>query len=161
MLVLAGTLGVAALVVGRGLTGSREPVAVASAQLDSPIVHAAPTVPARVSPTRVETPSLPPVVEAPPPVAAAKAPTRARPRPRRAVVEVHAPRPEPREAADGQVAPIAGDLEVGVDPEAPGLLDLELHVQRERAREGVERGAEVRAGGGHADEAATAHESGP
>ena len=100
MLVLAGTLGVAALVVGRGLTGSREPVAVASAQLDSPIVHAAPTVPARVSPTRVETPSLPPVVEAPPPVAAAKAPTRARPRPRRAVVEVHAPRPEPREAAD-------------------------------------------------------------
>ena len=67
---------------------------------------------------------------------------------------------QPGEAADGQVAPVAGDLQVGVDREAPGLLDLELHVQRERAREGVEPRAEVRARGGHADEAATAHRGG-
>ena len=67
---------------------------------------------------------------------------------------------EPGEAAHGEVAPVARDLEVGLHAEAPGLLDLELHVQRQRAREGVEPGAEVRAGGGHADEAAAAHRGG-
>jgi hypothetical protein len=67
---------------------------------------------------------------------------------------------EPGEAAHGQVAPVARDLEVGVDGEAPRLLHLELHVQRERAREGVETRPEVRARGGYADEAATAHRRG-
>ena len=67
---------------------------------------------------------------------------------------------QPGEAAHGEVAPVAGDLQVGVDAEAPGLLDLELHVERERAREGIEPGPEIRARGGHPDEAATAHRGG-
>ena len=67
---------------------------------------------------------------------------------------------QPGEAAHGEVAPVARDLQVGVDAETPGLLDLELHVQGERARESVEPRAEIRARSGHPDEAATAHRGG-
>jgi hypothetical protein len=66
-------------------------------------------------------------------------------------------RVQPGEPAHRQVAMVAGDAQVGLDGEAAGLDDLELHVQRDRAREAVEPGAEVRRGGGDPDETAALH----
>src|SRR4051794_1320369 len=62
------------------------------------------------------------------------------------------------EAADREVAPVAGDRQVGLDGEAPRLLHLELHVQRQRRRERVEAGPEVGRRGGDADDAAAVHQ---
>ena len=66
-------------------------------------------------------------------------------------------RVQTREAAHGEVAVIAGDLQVGANGEATGLDDLELHVERQRTGEAVEPRAEVRRGGGHADETTALH----
>ena len=63
-------------------------------------------------------------------------------------------RVQPREAAHAEVAPVARDVELRVDAEAAGLDDLELDVQRQRRREHVEAGPEVRRRRGHADEPA-------
>src|SRR3954471_20127930 len=61
---------------------------------------------------------------------------------------------QPREAAHAEVAAVAGDVQARLDAEVPGLHHLELDMQRERRRECVEAGAEVRRRGRHADEPA-------
>jgi len=66
-------------------------------------------------------------------------------------------RVEALEAADREVAAVAGDRQVGDDREAAGLDDLDLGVQRQRGGERVEARPEVRRGRGHANESATLH----
>src|SRR5205823_519855 len=50
------------------------------------------------------------------------------------------------------------DLQVGLDGERAGLLDLDLRVQAERGGEDVEPRTQVRRGRGHADEAPALHQ---
>jgi hypothetical protein len=70
-------------------------------------------------------------------------------------------RVEALEAAHDEVAPVAGDRQVGDDGEAAGLDDLDLGVQRQGRGEAVEPRAEVGRRGGDADEAAALHGARP
>ena len=62
------------------------------------------------------------------------------------------------EGPHAEVAPVAGDVEVGDDLEVAGLLHLDLQVQLQRRGEHVEAGAEIGRGRGHADEPAALHQ---
>src|SRR5438067_1860251 len=63
---------------------------------------------------------------------------------------------EPLKPADDEVAPVVGDVEVGMDGEGAGFPDLDLELKIKRCGQDVEPRAKVGRGSGHTNQATAA-----